>query len=197
MNDFQIRSALKPKLLKKYANDTNTIIIEELGVIHGEARVDLAVINGSLHGYELKSSKDTLYRLPDQINSYNLVFDRMTLIVEKCHVYESIKIIPEWWGIKIVEKSISGKIKFHTIRRSSNNPNPDPISILKLLWKEEALNFLKKYDCDSKIRSKKRNEIYTKIVEIVKLETIKNFVRNQLICRPNWRSVLQPMLNDD
>jgi hypothetical protein len=58
-------------------------IIEELGVVHGKSRIDIAVINGLMHGYEIKSDKDTLQRLPEQMNMYNSVFNKVTLVVGK------------------------------------------------------------------------------------------------------------------
>lgn len=197
MNDYQIRNALKPILINKYANNTNTLIIEELGISHGEIRIDLAVINGFLHGYELKSDKDTLYRLPEQAKAYNLVFDKMTLVVGKRHAYEAIKIIPDWWGIKIVDKDCKGQLKFYPIRHSGNNPNLDPIAILELLWKEEALNFLEELDNIKGFRSKKRNEIYKRIAEVSTLKMIKSKVSSLIRSRSGWRFGLQPMLNDD
>ncbi len=196
MGDKEIRTALKHLLKKQYQDVPNTFILDELGIGHGQVRVDLAVVNGALHGYELKSDKDTLYRLPEQAKAYNLVFDRMTLIAGKKHVYEAIKIIPDWWGIKIVESCSENEIKFHNIRRASNNPHLDAVSILELLWKEEALGFLEELDSAKGFRSKKRSEIYNRIAKVGSLKKIRNEVRDQLRLRPNWRAELQPMLND-
>ena len=64
MSDACIRDALKRELLYEYKDDRQTVIIEELGVQHGTSRIDLAVVNGVLHGFELKSDRDTLTRLP-------------------------------------------------------------------------------------------------------------------------------------
>ena len=42
------------------------IDVEELGVCRGRVRVDVAVVNGTLHGYEIKSDRDSL-RLDDAL----------------------------------------------------------------------------------------------------------------------------------
>ena len=47
--DQDIRSVLNQKLEKKY-RDADTIIINELGLLQGLCRVDVAVINGIIHG---------------------------------------------------------------------------------------------------------------------------------------------------
>lgn len=46
--DQDIRSVLNQKLEKKY-RDADTIIINELGLLQGLCRVDVAVINGIIH----------------------------------------------------------------------------------------------------------------------------------------------------
>ena len=53
-NDIIIRSALKKYLTNRHAQDEKVRIIEELGVQHGTARVDIVVVNGIMHGYEIK-----------------------------------------------------------------------------------------------------------------------------------------------
>jgi len=69
MNDAQIRIATKRALFAQHMGDAETVILEELGIQHGLSRIDLAVVNGELNGFELKSDKDTLARLPEQAES--------------------------------------------------------------------------------------------------------------------------------
>ena len=57
MNEYQLRRELKRKVLARYSS---TRIVDDLGLRHGVARVDVAVVNGIIHGYELKSDKDNL-----------------------------------------------------------------------------------------------------------------------------------------
>src|SRR6266446_8136444 len=101
MNDHQLRQALKRKVLARYAKDPDTCIVDELGLRHGAARVDIAVVNGIIHGFELKSDKDNLKRLPHQIQIYSSVLDKVTLVVGMRHAHEATKLVPDWWGIKI------------------------------------------------------------------------------------------------
>jgi hypothetical protein len=86
MNDAQIRIATKQALFAQHLGEPDTVIFEELGVQHGLSRIDLAVVNGELHGFEFKSDKDTLARLPEQAESYGRVFDRVTLVVGESHL---------------------------------------------------------------------------------------------------------------
>jgi hypothetical protein len=74
MRDSDVRKAVKTWLELKYANDASTRIVEEMGVWNGSVRVDIAVINGELHGLELKSAKDTLERLQNQADTFTIRF---------------------------------------------------------------------------------------------------------------------------
>ena len=81
MLDRDVRLAVLNKVLKEHINDTSTLVIEEMGVNHGRNRVDIAVINGEIHGYELKSDSDNLLRLPKQAEAYSNIMDKVTLVV--------------------------------------------------------------------------------------------------------------------
>jgi hypothetical protein len=178
-------------LEKRYREDPDAKIIEELGLAHGAARVDIAVVNGVLHGYELKSDLDTLYRLPEQMRIYNSVFDRITLVVGKSHLHEAIKLIPDWWGITIAKSiNTAGEINFSNIRATEDNPLRSSMAIASLLWREEALNILEQLNKARGVRSKTRTVIYERLVEVLDQETLRNEVRRYLRARVNWRSGL-------
>lgn len=57
LGDSDIRPVLRSRLRLKHANDTDTVVIEELGLCRGQVRVDVSVVNGLLHGYEIKSDR--------------------------------------------------------------------------------------------------------------------------------------------
>ncbi len=78
MRDQDIRDSLRQELVAAYGSDSSTLIVEELGICCGMARVDVAVVNGELKGFEIKSEKDTLGRLPAQSGMYGKVFDTMS-----------------------------------------------------------------------------------------------------------------------
>lgn len=143
MKDSDIRQIILSDLDRRYKKDPNTMIIEELGLCQGEARVDIAVVNGSIHGYEIKSDQDTLKRLAGQVAIYSRVLDFVTLVVGSQHLDEGLKIIPEWWGIAEVKKN-KRKIILREIRPHEKNPVPDPEAIVQLIWRNEALEILRK-----------------------------------------------------
>ena len=187
MNDSHIRMAFKAKTLKRYYQAPGAIVIDELGIAHGSSRIDIAVITKRLLGYEIKSEKDTLRRLPQQIRYYNSVFNRVTLIVDYRHAYEALKIIPIWWGVRLVEMKSSGEVYFSIAREARENPSPDKYSIAQLLWRNEVLQILEETEADRSIRAKSRDELYKRIAESTEIDKLRASVCDQLKRRENWR----------
>lgn len=194
-NDKLIRTALIKDLKYLYKKDKDARILEEFGVTNGAARVDIAVVNGVMHGYELKSDLDTLYRLPEQMKHYNSVFDQVTLVVGKNHLHEAVKLVPDWWGItiaKIAEHEDS--VSFCVIREAEQNPEQVKLSIASLLWKEEALNILEEVGHAKGVRSKNREVIHSRLVEVLDIQTLKDRTRGYICSRTVWQPDLQCML---
>jgi hypothetical protein len=190
-NESQLRDAVKSGFLARCANDPGTRIIDELGLRHGLARIDIAVVNGIIHGIELKSDSDNLKRLPHQIQVYNSVLDRVTLVVGPRHACEATKLVPVWWGIKIATIGYHGGIEFESFRKPDANPCLDPVSICRLLWRQEALNLLQEFGEAACVRHKARAAIYARLAEVVDLLSIQQRVRHQLKSRTDWRSDLR------
>lgn len=195
-SDFLIRTALKTSLEELHPEPT-TRIIEELGLSHGAARVDIAVVNGLLHGYELKSDLDTLYRLPEQMRVYNLVLDQITLVVGKSHLYEAIKIVPDYWGITVAKIGEGEKVIFYPIREAEDNPRRDISEIVKLLWREEALNMLEDLNEARGVRSKSRSHVYNRLCTVIDQKALRDAVRERISSRVNWRAEKPLSLSDD
>lgn len=191
-NDIIIREALVKQLENEYASNPEYRVIPELGLWHGASRVDVAVVNGVLHGFEIKSDRDTLNRLPSQREAYNSVFDKVTLVVGAKHFVDAFKIVPNWWGIETAHLDENGSVFFNIIRQAGENPKQDEISIARLLWKNEALDLLESEGKAGGVRSKPRELVYERVAETIEIDVLKKYVRNVLQGpRQNWRSDLQ------
>lgn len=197
-SDASIRVVLRESLMDNYRDDPETAIFEELGVAHGAARVDIAVVNGIMHGYEVKSDLDTLRRLPEQMEMYNSVFDKVTLVVGSTHLIAAFREIPEWWGVETARVDENGSVFFNKIREPHNNPQQQKISIARLLWRHEALEKLKELGKADGVRSKPREAIYERLAESLELEPLKKYVRSVLqYSRQDWRSGARLVLCGD
>jgi len=170
---------LRQQLDYQHSGDSQTVIVEELGVLHGSSRIDLAVVNGTLHGYELKSDRDTLKLLPEQADSYSAVFDLVTLVVGERHLLAAIDLIPGWWGVKVARMGSEGLL-FRDLKLPTMNPSPDPISVARLLWREEALHILEEIDTRKSNHSKSRDRIYAELVTLLAFDLLRDNVRRSL-----------------
>ena len=96
--DCDIRLALEARLVQQHGDEPDTIIRHEVGICAGKRRIDMAVVNGELTGYEIKSDMDTLARLVGQANAYGSVLDRVVLVTTERHVDSALPLLPDWWG---------------------------------------------------------------------------------------------------
>lgn len=195
-NDLAIRQVLKVNLEQKHRHDPTVRVLDELGVNHGSARVDIAVVNGVLHGYEIKSDLDTLFRLPMQIEAYNDVFDKVTIVVGINHVHEALGLIPDWWGVALVRHNSEGDLYLSNIREADKNPSVDSVAIARLLWREEALAILESIDAARGVKTKTRSVVYERLASSLDQLTLRQKVRETLFFRPNWRVDQKLQIND-
>lgn len=185
-NDRIIREFLIKELSLKYGNDDSVRVIEELGINHGSARIDIAVLNGIMHGYEIKSDADTLYRLPSQIRAYNSIFNRMTIVVGAKHLKHVVNLVPEWWEIQLARQQ-DGVVNLYQIRSGLPNHEQDKEAIAKLLWKDEAIDILRELRAERGVVSQPRNFAYERLAHVLDTATLQQYVKEVLFSRTNWR----------
>ena len=128
-SDAEIRAALHRRHLRHQHSQARTLIVDELGLAHAQSRIDIAVINGCIHGYEIKSSRDNLARLSSQLKVYRKTLQKLTFVTASNHLSKVLWEIPAWCGVVNADKGPRGGINFRSIRPAKNNPNVDPSSI--------------------------------------------------------------------
>lgn len=197
MNDPLIRKAFHSSFLKKEHNSPNTLVIDELGLKHGQCRADIAVINGFISGYEIKSEKDSLVRLKSQIDIYNSIFDYSSIVLENRHLNTALNLIPYWWGIILVMNEERYPIDFKFIRKPSLNPIIDDFAVAQLLWRNEAQEILENLGINGKKLRECRSNLYKYIIELTESKKLRELVREYLKKRQGWRDPEPPFLYDD
>ena len=192
MRDLDVRLAVRSRLQREHDGDPDTRIVEEMGVWHGSVRIDLAVINGEIAGYELKSARDTLERLPAQATLYSQVFDRVFLVAAERHIGHALPLLPEWWGI-LTAVDHEGGVRLEEVRPGGTNPSICPLQIARLLWKAEALQILERNGFATGVRSSSREKVARRLVDSFDLPKLAMVVRRALKDRANWLG--QPVSN--
>lgn len=192
MRDFDVRKALRREVLKQHERDADTLVLHELGLRHGAARVDVAVVNGALHGYEIKSDSDTLERLPAQVATYGMVLDKATLVVGERHAEKAVALLPDWWGVKIAMQGPRGGISLHEEKRVRMNPSVDPLAVAELLWSNEVRDILRELGFVEKELRKPRAHLYRELVLVIDVNELRDTTRRVLKGREKWRCQPQP-----
>ncbi|GAB3780316.1 hypothetical protein GCM10028797_03710 [Dyella agri] len=187
MREIDVRDAVRSGPLRKYLSDDRSRVIDELAICLGEARVDIAVVNGKLAGYEIKSKNDTLIRLPRQAEIYGRVFDEMTLVVDASHNDASLKIIPDSWGVIEVRQAADQSTKLKKLRAPRATADQDPYAIAQLLWKDEAVAVLMAHRKGPVPSSKPRTWLWEALASELPLKKLKSEVRRILKVREDWR----------
>ncbi|MFI6254571.1 sce7726 family protein [Micromonospora zamorensis] len=185
MRDSDIRQALMTRLVEKYDSEPGTQIRHELGLCAGRTRVDVAVINGQISGFEIKSDEDKLSRLVGQAELYSRVLDRASLVTTDRYLDQASQMIPSWWGVWL---AVPGKrqVQLRSVRRSRRNPSPNPFSVAQLLWRDEAMALLKERGNHRGLSRAPRWFVWERLTETLELDELQTEVRRALRTRQDW-----------
>lgn len=192
MRDLDIRGALRSSLLARHRPEPETIIIDELGLCEGQVRIDLAVVNGIIAGYEIKSDSDTLQRLPAQADVYNRVLNEVTLVVHDTHRERLGHIVPDWWGI-VEALDIGTDVELRVIREPVANPTIDASALVRLLWRDEVKEELRDRAIGGAVLKEPRRVLWDRLTEVVTHEELVAIVTRRLKARGNWRAARSPL----
>lgn len=185
--DMDIRTALHAKRLRRMKAQPDTLVIDELGLAHAKSRIDVAVINGCIHGYEIKSAKDNLDRFATQIDIYRQTLQKLTIVAAPKHVTGIITDAPEWCGVIAAEQGPRGGIRFHVLRNAAANPEIDPVMMAHLLWRDEVVDLLGQAGYAQKDLRRPRRQLYVMLCEAMTLSEIAASIRAFMMQRQAWR----------
>lgn len=186
-----IRTALRSWVHDKFELNQSDILINELGfwnkdpnsTIDNSFRADLALANGRLVGFEIKSEKDSLKRWASQMVAYNNVFDEVWLCVHGKHLEGVLSTTNKHIGILLIDdyKSLA------VVRPATTNNNNNIYDLSGLLWREE-LNFLAKIH-NIKISSRTtKNEMREILANHLSIDTVRDYVLKQIKIRKSYHA---------
>jgi hypothetical protein len=183
-NEGRVRDALSECLLAQPKLGL-ACAYQEFWVPRSHERLDLAVVGARMHGFEIKTERDTLRRLPRQARAYGRVMDRCTVVLAEKHLEQARSLLPDWWGISTV--ACNGHIEFKTIRAPRKNPTVDAEILVRLLWRDEALAALRQLG-DNPEPSTHRASLWRELLERCSLTQLRSAVRTALLGRYGSRA---------
>lgn len=135
--EYVYKAAVTHKLLLGVHSLRSASMLSEFRI--GACKADLVILNGTSTVYEVKSERDNLDRLENQIAAYRKVFARVNVIAAEEHVNSISACIPSDVGILV----LSDRHHISTIREAANRPESiDPCKVFESLTKEESLLIL-------------------------------------------------------
>jgi hypothetical protein len=165
--------------------EENCLLVEELGIEHGAARIDVATIGDCVHGFEIKADADSLSRLAHQASHYEKLVDFAYLVCTERHFQTAMEMLPAHWGL-ILATCARGPIEFVVRRTANKNTLRSAESLARLLWRGEALAMLCELGLDRGVRQKSARVIHECLAQSLNLEELGSRVLRQLRLRPSW-----------
>jgi hypothetical protein len=173
-------------MLRRQHHGCRTVYRREWSIGVGATRVDVAAINGSIIGCEVKSARDNFGRLPSQVKLYSAILDTAVLAVEGPAAAERAgHLLPNWWGIWLARPTSRGAV-LDVVREPGPNPAPDPLSIAQLLWRDEAYLVLDGRGLSGGLKKATRWRLWEALAEQLPLDELQQEVRKAIKARQEW-----------
>lgn len=132
-DEYVYRAALTHKVLLGTHSLRTACMLNEFRA--GNCKADLAILNGTATAYEIKSERDSLSRLANQIENYKKVFTKIYIIAGENHVRNVVEATPSDVGIL----SLSKRYQVSTVREAQDRSDQIcPVTIFESLRSREA-----------------------------------------------------------
>jgi len=132
-HEYVYKSVILQKVLLGVHSLRTASLVTEMRA--GACKADVVVLNGTSTAYEIKSERDSLDRLPRQLEAYLKVFAQVNVICGHKHVEKLLQLVPEIVGII----ALSDRHQMTTIRHSTDNTaNTNSLQVFESMRISEA-----------------------------------------------------------
>lgn len=180
LKDEQMRSIL----FEHYEDSCKRLRFFEEFRMGRKTRADaILVTETELVGFEFKSDKDTLARLPHQIGDYERFCDRNYLVTGLKFKDRAPEEIPAHWGIYCVYLDEKETLQLECLRKAQENKKRMRLhNQLRLLWRNELIPIIKKYRLGA-VSTKNKLELVRTMEHNLSKEVQKSELTNALLER--------------
>ncbi len=173
--DRHVRVHLHAYLQSEVVKTPDAVVIDELTLQRKIGRVDVAVVDSHLRGYEIKSEADKLDRLARQTVIYGQVLDYLSVVVDDRHLHQAIAAVPKFWGVYVWFPDSGVGL----IREPKKNTRVEKVALTQLLWRDSAIALLKEHNADKGASSQAKWRLWPRVAEACELEAIHAAVLHQ------------------
>ena len=137
-HEYVYRAAISHKILMGTHSLRTASMLNEFRA--GSCKADLVILNGTATVYEIKSERDTLARLTNQVENYKRVFAKVNVIASETHVDGVLGSVPDDVGVMCLSK----RYQITTVRDAVDCPDRIcPLTVFESLRSAEALAILR------------------------------------------------------
>lgn len=173
LNEAEIKAALIDKLIERGMLQ-DAVLINEMVVANWSRRADIAVVNGRLYAFEVKSDLDTLQRLDGQISAYLDRFDKVTVVTTRKFsslIFERMPPEVEIWEAS----SDGGEVSLRVARRGKTKEITCKRTLCGFLLKSEIISFLRQRNDQLALQDMSRENLIL-LVKPYPLKELRSYV---------------------
>lgn len=136
-DEYIYRAAISQKVLMGTHSLRTASMLNEFRV--GSCKADLVILNGTATVYEIKSERDSLARLDNQIENYKRVFAKVNVIAGEAHIEGLLDAIPDDVGVMCLSK----RYQITSVREAVDCPERIcPVTVFESLRMAEGIAIL-------------------------------------------------------
>lgn len=136
-DEYIYRAAISQKVLMGTHSLRTASMLNEFRT--GSSKADVVILNGTATVYEIKSERDSLARLANQVENYKRVFARVNVIASEVHIEGVLEKVPEDVGVVCLSK----RYQISTVREAVDCPERIcPITVFESLRMAESIEIL-------------------------------------------------------
>jgi len=142
-DEYIYRAAISQKVLMGTHSLRTASVLNEFRI--GSCKADLVILNGTATVYEIKSERDSLARLVNQIENYKRVFAKVNVIASEGHIQGVLDTIPDDVGVMCLSK----RYQITSVRDAADCPERIcPVTVFESLRMAEGIAILRAMGID-------------------------------------------------
>jgi len=136
-DEYVYRAAVTQKILMGTHSLRTASMLNEFRV--GNCKADLVILNGTATVYEIKSERDSLARLANQVKNYRRVFATVNVIASESHIQGVVNTVPAEVGVMCLSK----RYRISVVREAVSSPALIcPVTVFESLRISESIAIL-------------------------------------------------------
>ena len=137
-DEYIYRAAISHKVLMGTHSLRTASMLNEFRA--GSCKADLVILNGTATVYEIKSERDSLARLANQVENYKRVFAKVNVIASEGHIDGVLATVPDDVGVMCLSK----RYQITTVRDAIDCPaRICPVTVFESLRMAEGTAILR------------------------------------------------------